>query len=143
MLIGASIDFTKMGILEEFEKTGGVFVADDMCTGSRWVYRDINTDGDPLPAVMERYLYPGFCAAKYPNDVRLDNIKKMAEAYKVQGAVIIFEKYCEPFGFLNPITEKMLKEMKIPTLVIESGEVSALGQVSTRAQGFFEMITGV
>jgi benzoyl-CoA reductase subunit C len=143
MVIGSSIDFTEMEMLEEFEKTGGVFVTDDMCTGTRWIYREVETNKDPFGAIVDRYHYSGFCAAKYPTSTRFENIKKLAKEYKVQGAVVILEKFCDPFGFANPDTEKMLKEMGIPTLMLESAEVGALGQARTRAQGFFEMIKGV
>jgi benzoyl-CoA reductase subunit C len=132
-----------MEMLEEFEKTGGVFVTDDMCTGTRWIYREVETNKDPFGAIVDRYHYSGFCAAKYPTSTRFENIKKLAKEYKVQGAVVILEKFCDPFGFANPDTEKMLKEMGIPVLMLESAEVGALGQARTRAQGFFEMIKGV
>lgn len=143
MAIGATIDFSEMELLEEFEKIDGVFVTDDMCTGTRWLYREVETNKDPFTAILDRYHYAGFCAARHPSNVRLDNIKKLAKEYQVQGAVIILEKFCDPFGFQTPDTEKMLKETGIPTLVIESAEVGALGQARTRAQGFFEMIKGV
>lgn len=143
MVIGSTIDFTEAELLEEFEKTGGVFVTDDMCTGTRWIYREVETSKDPFSAIVDRYHYAGFCAAKYPGSTRFENIKKLAKEYKVQGAVIILEKFCDPFGFADPDTEKMLKEMGIPTLMLESAEVGALGQARTRAQGFFEMIKGI
>jgi benzoyl-CoA reductase subunit C len=143
MVIGSTIDFTEMDLLEEFENTEGVFVTDDICTGTRWIYRDVAVDKDPVNAILDRYHYAGFCAAKYPSSIRFDNIKKLAREYTVQGAVIILEKFCDPFGFAEPDTERMLKEMQIPTLMIESAEVGALGQARTRAQGFFEMIKGV
>jgi benzoyl-CoA reductase subunit C len=143
MVIGSTVDFTEMDLLEEFENTEGVFVTDEMCTGTRWIYRDVAVDEDPVSAILERYHYAGFCAAKYPSSIRFDNIKKLAKEYDVQGAVIILEKFCDPFGFAEPDTERMLKEMHVPTLLIESAEVGALGQVRTRAQGFFEMIRGV
>jgi len=143
MVIGSTIDFTEMELLEEFEKTEGVFVTDDMCTGSRWIHREVETSKDPFAAILDRYHYAGFCAAKYPGGIRFENIKKLAKDYKVQGAVVILEKFCDPFGFATPDTEKMLKESGIPALMIESAEVGALGQARTRAQGFFEMIKGV
>jgi benzoyl-CoA reductase subunit C len=143
MVIGSTIDFTEMEILQEFEKEGGVFVTDDMCTGSRWIFRDVEMDKDPLDAITDRYHHAGFCAARYPSDARFGNIRKMIEDNNVQGIVIILEKFCDPFGFINPDTEKIFREMNVKTLLIESAETSTTGQVRTRAQGLFEMIRGV
>jgi benzoyl-CoA reductase subunit C len=142
MIIGSSIDFSELHILKEIEKTKGVFVADDTCTGSRWVYRDVADDLDPLKAIADRYHYSGFCAAKYPNDIRMVNIRMMADKYRVQGAVIVLEKYCEPFAFVAPATQKVFKDMGIPTLVIESAEATTSGQIGIRAQALFEIIEG-
>jgi benzoyl-CoA reductase subunit C len=143
MVIGSTIDFTEMEILQEFEKGLGVIVTDDMCTGSRWISLDVATDKDPLDAITDRYHHAGFCAARYPSDVRFGNIKKIVKENNVQGVVIILEKFCDPFGFINPDTEKIFEKMNVKTLLIESAEASAVGQVRTRAQGLFETIRGV
>lgn len=143
MVIGSTIDFTEMALIEEFEKEKGIFVTDDMCTGTRWIYRDVEAGKDPLAAITDRYHYAGFCAAKHDSNVRMENIRKLAQAYKVEGAVVILEKFCPPFGFSYPDTKMMFKEIGIPTLLIESAETEALGQSKTKAQAFFEMIRGV
>ncbi|MDX9787890.1 MAG: 2-hydroxyacyl-CoA dehydratase family protein [Desulfobacterales bacterium] len=143
MLIGSTIDFTELELLKEFESSKGIFVTDETCTGMRWIMKDADTSGDPFRSILDSNWYSGFCAAKYPSDIRFDNIKKLAETAKVEGAVIILEKYCDPFGFAVPDTKKLLNNMGIKTLFIEASEVGALGQVKTRAQAFFEMIGGV
>jgi len=143
MLIGSTIDFTEMEIMKEFESSQGIFITEETCTGTRWIMRDIDTSGDSFNAILDRNWYSGFCAAKHPSSVRFDAIKKLAESGNVEGAVIILEKYCDPFGFAVPETKKIFKNMGLPTLIIEASEVGALGQVKTRAQAFFEMIRGV
>ena len=143
LLIGSSVDFTELELLKEFESSQGIFVTEETCTGTRWIMRDIDTSGDPFTSILYRNWYSGFCSAKYPSHVRFDTIKKLAESGKVEGSVIILEKYCDPFGFAVPDTKKTLNDMGIHTLIIEASEVGALGQVKTRAQAFFEMIRGV
>jgi benzoyl-CoA reductase subunit C len=145
MVVGSSIDFTEMGIFHEIETTGGMIVTDEMCTGTRWIYRDVKTDQDPFKALAKHYHYAGMCAAKYPaQKVRMDNVARLARAYSVEGVVIVVEKFCDPFAFSAPGTEKVLRdELGLPVLVLESAEVQGLGQVKTRTQGFVETIRGV
>lgn len=145
MAIGSTVDFTEMDLLREFEATRGVFVTDDMCTGTRWAFWNIETGNgaDPFSSVVDAYHTSRICAGRHPGDLRLETVVNLAVEYRVQGIVIILEKFCDVFGFATPDTEKMLKSKGFPTLVIESAEVSALGQVRTRAQGFFEVIAGV
>ena len=145
MVVGATIDFTEMGIFHEIETTGGLIVSDEMCTGSRWIYRDVQTDIDPFAAVAKRYHYAGMCAAKYPaQKVRMENVARLATEFNAEGVVILVEKFCDPFAFSAPDTEKMLREqLGLPVLVLESAEVQGLGQVKTRTQGFVETIRGV
>lgn len=145
MVVGSSLDFTEMGIFTEIESTGGLIVTDEMCTGTRWIYRDVQTDMDPFQAVAKRYHYAGLCAAKYPaQKVRMDNLARLARDYNVEGAVIVVEKFCDPFAFSAPDTEKTLREqLGLPVLVLESAEGQGLGQVKTRTQGFIETIRGV
>lgn len=145
MVVGSSVDFTEMGILHEIEATGGLIVTDEMCTGTRWIYRDVKTDEDPFQAVAKRYHYAGMCAAKYPaHKLRMDNVSRLARDYSVEGVVIVVEKFCDPFAFSAPDTEKLLHDqLNLPVLVLESAEVQGLGQVKTRVQGFIETIRGV
>jgi len=141
MVIGSALDNSEMEILQEIEKLGGVIVTDDICTGTRHIFEDIATDGNPISAIALRYLKKIPCSTRHPFEPRFEHILKMVEEYKVQAVIFILEKYCDSQALAYPDIEKILREKKVNTLMIETGEVVAsLAQIRTRAQALFETI---
>ena len=64
----------------------------------------------------------------------------MAAAHKVQGAVVIQQKFCDCHGLDFPHVEQIFKFMNIPTLFLEVENLLSLGQLKIRIQAFTEML---
>ena len=62
MIAGSDLD--DPGFVKLIEDSGGLVVADDLCTGSRYFWEDVS--GDPLEALARRYLSPVLCARMHP-----------------------------------------------------------------------------
>ncbi len=71
------------------------------------------------------------------------HVLRTAKDHRIQGAIFLLEKYCDPYCLAYPDLRRALEEQRIPSLLIETGEIAMpLGQIRTRTQAFFEMIGG-
>ena len=104
-----------------------------VCTG--------NTCRSPMAeAIARRYFARPPCPQK---DVgqhrqRLEHITSLARQWRVQGAIILFQKFCDPHGFDLPPVQKALGDMGVKTLFLESDVTLAAGQFRTRVEAFLE-----
>ncbi|MCL6610476.1 MAG: 2-hydroxyacyl-CoA dehydratase family protein [Peptococcaceae bacterium] len=143
MVIGSVID--NPALIRIIESAGALVVGDDLCTGARYFSVPVNmADGeDPLDALARRYLGRIPCPTKHPVDRRLDHINRVIDDFKIQGAVVVLQKFCEPHAFDYPALRDMITGRGIPVLLleIEPGRL-AEGQLSTRVEAFVEMLGG-
>ncbi|MEW6555366.1 MAG: 2-hydroxyacyl-CoA dehydratase family protein [Actinomycetota bacterium] len=132
---------------EEIERLGAVVVADVLCFGSRaFVTAPPASDGSPLHRLAEAYLSSIFCPRMYKEyERRRDLIRETARRARVDGAIYLYNKFCDLHGVDSVIVRRDLEEAGIPVLVLEK-EYSAkadIGRVKTRVQAFMERIGGV
>lgn len=123
------------------ENNGGVIVCLDDCSGERTneILVDENAD-DILRAISDRYLSIN-CSVMTPNQGRMDNTKEMIKIYKVDGVIDIVLQACHTFNVESSKMEKMLNEMKIPFMKLETDYSTAdSGQIETRIAAFIEML---
>jgi benzoyl-CoA reductase subunit C len=130
---------------EEIERLGAVVVADALCFGSRAFATAPASDGDPLHRLAESYLSSIFCPRMYLEYARRrDLILETARRAKVDGAIYLYNKFCDLHGVDSVLVRRDLEEAGIPVLVLEK-EYSAkadIGRVKTRVQAFMERIGG-
>lgn len=124
------------------ESAGGVVVGDDLCTGSRGLTGLIDTQGDPLAAIAQRYARRAICPAKHAGIKRRgEELVRQAKAHGARGVIFIFLKFCDPHAFDYPYLKSMLADEGIPSLLIELEEQTAnQGQLATRCEAFMEML---
>ncbi len=123
------------------ENNGGVIVCLDDCSGERTneILVDENAD-DILRAISDRYLSIN-CSVMTPNHGRMENTKEMVKKYKVDGVIDIVLQACHTFNIESVKMEKMLNEMKVPFLKLETDYSTAdSGQIETRIAAFIEML---
>jgi benzoyl-CoA reductase subunit C len=139
MLLGSEnddVDFVRM-----VEGLGAMVVTDDHCTGGRSFWNTVDTAGaDLAEAVARRYFSRPPCPQK---DVgqhreRLEYITSLARQWRVQGAIILLQKFCDPHGFDLPPVQQALRDMGVQTLFLESDVTLAAGQFRTRVEAFLE-----
>jgi benzoyl-CoA reductase subunit C len=139
MIIGSEDDDTNF--INMVESLGATFVVDDHCTGSRYIWEDVVRNGDRLTAIAERYVNRVPCPTKdWPARKRVPHIMKLAKDYKVEGAIIIQQKFCDPHELDIPAIKKALEESKIPTLFLEFDVTVPIGQFKVRVEAFLEML---
>lgn len=141
MVIGSVC--TNPEFIEHIEEQGGLVVADELCTSTRY-WSDpvaIEKDEPPLQALSRRYLNNFPCARMFPSDERFDRILDLGREFKVDGVVSQIIRYCVPYAHDLPLLTEKLNEGGMPILAldVEYG-TSGSGQVQTRVQAFLEML---
>lgn len=139
MIVGSENDDTDF--LNLVESLGAVVVADDHCTGSRYFLVETRAEGDRIVAIARRYLSRIPCPQKdYERRTRWQHILKMANEYKVQGILMIHQKFCDPHELDIPPLINFLKEKNIPSLFLEFDVTIPTGQFRTRLEAFLEVL---
>ncbi len=130
---------------EEIEGLGAAVVTDALCFGARALAHTPRGEGPPLRRLAETYLSSIYCPRMYKEyDKRRQFILEAARRTKVDGAVYLYNKFCDLHGVESVLVKRDLEEAGIPVLVLEK-EYSAkadIGRVKTRVQAFMEMIGG-
>lgn len=143
LLAGSATD--EPDLVGEIEDLGGLVVTDALCYGTRAFWKLPEVDGDPVHALAEAYLRHLLCPRMfddYPS--RLEFILQAAERARVDGAVLVYNKFCDLHGVENVRLRLDLEERGIPVLVLEKeyGSAADLGRIRTRVQAFLERISG-
>ena len=140
MIIGSEDDDTEfVGMVENL---GARIVIDDHCTGSRYFNKEVKINGDLLAAISERYIKRTPCPSKdWPDRLALDNITKLAKDYNIQGAILMQQKFCDPWELTIPkIKETLENDIGIPTIFLEFDVTVPIGQFKTRVEAFLEIL---
>ena len=139
MLIGGANDDVEFARL--VESLGASIVIDDHCTGTRYFWNEVIPEDDQLPAIASRYIDKPPCPHKdLVERRRFTHLLKLASDYKVQGVIIILQKFCDPHEFDTPLIESMFRKADIPVLSLESDVTIPVGQFRTRVEAFLEII---
>ncbi|MBI4288382.1 MAG: 2-hydroxyacyl-CoA dehydratase [Chloroflexi bacterium] len=140
MTIGSENDDPEL--IELIESFDAQVVIDEQCTGTRYFWNKVVPQEDRLAAIAQRYLDRPPCPMKDLQEVRqrpkwiMDRVKE----YKVQGAVLVRLKFCDPHEYDLPIIRRTLEEAGIPTLTLERDIITPVGQFKTRIGAFMEML---
>ncbi|MCF6246671.1 MAG: 2-hydroxyacyl-CoA dehydratase family protein [Desulfobacula sp.] len=129
-------------IYQALEDAGGVIVGDDLCTGQRWFEGKIMEDQEPVLAIASRYSDRMVCPAKHIGPaVRGENIVSLAQKTRADGVIFMLLKFCDPHAFDYPYLKEFLDKGGVKSMLIEmDGQLSSLGQLSTRFETFTHMI---
>lgn len=139
MILGSEDDDTEfVGMVESL---GAVFVVDDHCTGSRYFWGEVSPTQNPIEAIATRYVERVPCPSKdWPERTRIDHIKKLAQDWNAQGAIVIQQKFCDPHELDNPAIIDSLKQIGVPAQFLELDVTVPVGQFKTRVEAFLEML---
>lgn len=139
MILGSENDDTEF--VHMVESLGAVFVIDDHCTGSRYFWNEVILNQPILDAIAARYLNRVPCPSKdWPERTRVKHIKKLAQDWNVQGAILIQQKFCDPHELDMPAILDNLKQVGIPTQFLEFDVTVPVGQFKTRVEAFLEIL---
>jgi len=125
-------------ILRVIEDSGGLIVADDLDTGSRYLSL---TDGaaKPIESISKRYFeLPSPYGS--PFEDRIEYLIAMVKASGVEGVVFLTRKFCDPYLFDYVVLGHAVKEEGVPSLLLEYEYPLAKGSLKTRVEAFIEML---
>jgi benzoyl-CoA reductase/2-hydroxyglutaryl-CoA dehydratase subunit BcrC/BadD/HgdB len=129
--------------LEILEQSGGLIVADDLCTGLRNFDPPDGKGSDPIDRLMDRTMNRFPCPTRSSAEERLKKILRLMKLSGAQAVVFLFQKFCTPHLADHPFLNESLRTMNIPSIMVEMEEAGIMeGQMRTRFEGFFEMIRG-
>ncbi len=127
--------------LKFIEDQGCLIVANELCMGMRYWADSVEADSDPLKAIARRYVTRFPCHHFYPWEPRIDRMVEVAKAYRVDGVIDNYVRYCIALGFMRPLIRTRFEKEGIPYYDLEQVYNSkGSGQVKTRVQAFLEMI---
>ncbi len=148
MLVGDQVD--DVAIVEAIERTGACLVMDDLSTGSKLYWGDVDQTADPVQGIAERYLRKLKIPTTFVEagdtyqenlEARFGHIKRYIEEFKVDGVILFIYKYCDPYGFEVPAIKSFIESRDTPVLYLEDEySTSSIGRVKTRIEAFLEMI---
>ncbi|MDO9555966.1 MAG: double-cubane-cluster-containing anaerobic reductase [Coriobacteriia bacterium] len=144
LITGSPMAIPNWKVHDIVERSGGVVVAEELCTGSRYYDTLVAEDGDTveemLEAITDKYLGIN-CACFTPNDARVDDIMRMAEEYNVDGVIHYALQFCGPYQFEGYTVEKAARANGMPLLKVETDySMEDAGQLTTRVEAFLEML---
>ncbi|MDD5170008.1 MAG: 2-hydroxyacyl-CoA dehydratase family protein, partial [Syntrophales bacterium] len=123
------------------EESGGMVVADDLCTGLRNFVPAYGAGADPLDRLIDRTLNRFPCPSRASAEERLPRLLQLLESSKARAVVFIFQRFCTPHLGDHPFLSAALRERQIPSMMVEMEESGTMeGQMRTRFEGFFEML---
>jgi benzoyl-CoA reductase/2-hydroxyglutaryl-CoA dehydratase subunit BcrC/BadD/HgdB len=69
------------------------------------------------------------------------HILKLAKDYRVQGVILLTQKYCDTHLYDRPWLEGKLKEEGLPVLAVDHSDIGWVGgKFKTMVQAFIEMV---
>ena len=128
-------------VMEAIENSGGVVVADDLCTGLRTFSSSPVSDGPPFDRLIDRHFNRVHCASRSKAEERLVQIRRLLDRSGARGVLFVLQKFCTPHLADYPLLSANLKKEGIPVLLAEMDETwQTEGQFRTRLEAFYEML---
>ncbi len=141
VLVGSVCDHPD--IYDIIERSGGVVVWDDLCSGTRTFEGLIDEDSDnPLGAIAHRYASRLVCPAKHLSPAaRGEELTRIARDCQADGVVFVLLKFCDPHAFDYPYLKETLASEGIASMLLEiEDRLPAEGQLLTRFETFMHML---
>lgn len=145
LFTGSPAIFPNLKLPLLIEQSGGVIVADEVCSSSRLLYDAVSFDEgnlyDMIPAIADRYLKPCTCPCFAENEDRKRKLLEMVRGFNVDGVVYQAFSGCHLYEMEHKGIGKALEAEGIPMLYIETDySPEDTGQLSTRIEAFMESI---
>ncbi|OFW56708.1 MAG: hypothetical protein A2W01_02870 [Candidatus Solincola sediminis] len=143
ILLGSATD--EIDLVADMESQGAFIATDALCFGSRSFWSKSGESTEPVRLLAEKYLSNLFCPRMFAEyDKRREFILQTAERANVDGAVIVYNKFCDLHGVEAVSLRMDLEKNGIPVLVLEKdyGSKADSGRIKTRVQAFLERIGG-
>lgn len=141
-------------IMQVFEAKANV-VMNESCGGIRAYRGEVKLTRDPLEGLADYYLNEITCARTFrqatPGETKKDYVRDLQSRFgylkgiirdwRVNGAIMLLVRYCDPFAFEMPSLKDYFDSIGVPSTYIEYDyTVGALAPMRTRVEAFLETI---
>ena len=141
MIVGSEDDDREFfEMVEHRLSIPATLVIEEHCTGSRDFWNEVVPQEDRIMAIAARYLDRPPCPSKdWPARQRFNHIAQLVKDYRVEGAIVMQQKFCDPHELDIPALTKFFKEdLGIPTYFLEFDITVPAGQFAVRVEAFLE-----
>jgi benzoyl-CoA reductase subunit C len=141
MIVGSEDDDREFfEMVEHRLSLPATLVIEEHCTGSRDFWNEVVPQDDRIMAIAGRYLDRPPCPSKdWPARQRFEHISQLVKDYRVEGAIVMQQKFCDPHELDIPALTKFFKEeLDIPTYFLEFDITVPAGQFAVRVEAFLE-----
>jgi benzoyl-CoA reductase subunit C len=121
---------------------GGTMASEDLGTGSRYYWDEVNEAGDPVEEVINRYWSKIPESYKLPMEPRWLHLAARLEGGNAKGAIFVVERYSDEDQYDYPIFRDRLQQRGIPSLQLDTEFVLGSEQARTRIQTFVDIVKG-
>jgi benzoyl-CoA reductase/2-hydroxyglutaryl-CoA dehydratase subunit BcrC/BadD/HgdB len=130
-------------LIKVLDEVGGRVVMDELCTGSRGIYTDVEEPN--IESIAKRYLITIPCGSlPYPrleDDPRHAHLKNILKEYKITGILYYTLRFCDAYTFKVGHVREIANALKVKFLHINSDHSTAdVHQIRTRVEAFVESI---
>jgi benzoyl-CoA reductase/2-hydroxyglutaryl-CoA dehydratase subunit BcrC/BadD/HgdB len=144
LITGSPMSVPNWKVHDLVERAGGVVVAEELCTGSRYyetlVAEDATSVEGLLDDIAEKYLDIN-CACFTPNPGRLEDVLRLAQEYKADGILHYALQFCAPYQIEATTVERAARDAGLPVLRVDTDySTEDVGQLGTRIEAFLEML---
>lgn len=145
LITGAPIIWPNFKILNIIEEAGAIVVADELCSGTQWLYNPVEvdewTEEGCLRAIANKYLLASTCPCFTESNDRIDRLLDLIKEFKVDGVIYHSLRLCQLYDIEFNRVRQVLKEKAIPLLNIYTDySQEDVEQIKTRVEAFLEML---
>ncbi|WP_288702447.1 2-hydroxyacyl-CoA dehydratase family protein [uncultured Clostridium sp.] len=138
-LIGSFLSNLK--IVEWIEKNGMKIVGDNLPESSRMINsKEVEVDGDIYKNIAREMLGRRLSPTQNNFDKILADDLKEIKRKKVDGVIMVIQKYCEPYEYLYSVYQKKLSESGIPILKLVALNSEDDKKMELQIEAFSDMI---
>ena len=132
-----------MDLIRIIDESGGFVASDDLCTGSRYFWSNVEGSEDPISALAYRYLKRTPCPSDGPIEDRLAYINFMIKEFRAQGVITFAGRFCDPILYDSVHMRNVLSKNGVAnTLIDYENATQEIGRIKTRMEAFIEAIGG-
>ncbi len=138
LLSGGCVIDTRL--LDIISTAGALVVANDCNNGSRSMETVVATGKNPMESLAAAYMAVP-CGFDTAIEDRFSVMADSIQQYGINGVIFAINRNCETEKFDYPILAQKIRErFKIPTMLLETDYLCAMGPLQTRVEAFVEMM---
>lgn len=140
-LLVASDRLDHPGYLELIERTGAVVAMDDMDTGSRYAFTEVENSADPLFDLARSYLRRPACPRMSTYDKQVDKVIEWVKEYSIDGVLNFPHMYEFTRLYTDPHFRESVTQAGIPiSTFVRQYHLADEGALMTRIGAFMETL---